>query len=61
MLREEKRNTRGDLRNQEDTNRRHVTGDHHGRTAGKATLLVRAVDEIFGRTGTRSLPGWLGV
>ena len=30
------------------TNRRHMTGDHHGRTAGRATLLVRAVDEILG-------------
>jgi hypothetical protein len=27
------------------TNRRHMIGDHHGRTAGKATLLVRVVDE----------------
>ena len=25
-----------------------MTGDPHGRTAGKATLLVRAVDEILG-------------
>jgi hypothetical protein len=31
-----------------NTNRRHVTGDHHGRTAGRATLLVRAVDDILG-------------
>jgi hypothetical protein len=23
-----------------------MIGDHHGRTAGRATLLVRAVDEI---------------
>jgi hypothetical protein len=30
------------------TNRRHMTGDHHSRTAGRATLLVRAVDEILG-------------
>ena len=29
-------------------NRRHMTDDHHGRTAGRATLLVRAVDEILG-------------
>jgi uncharacterized protein (DUF2384 family) len=34
-----------------NTNRRHMTGDHltgdhHGRTAGKATLLVRAVDVL---------------
>jgi len=26
----------------------HMTGDHHGRTAGTATMLVRAVDEILG-------------
>ena len=30
------------------TNRRHMTGDHHGRTAARATLPVRAVDEILG-------------
>jgi hypothetical protein len=30
------------------TNRGHMTGDHHGRTAGGATLLVRAMDEILG-------------
>jgi hypothetical protein len=30
------------------TNRRHMTGDHHGRTAGRATLLVTAADEILG-------------
>jgi len=29
-------------------NRRHMTGDHHGRDAGQATLLVRAVDGILG-------------
>jgi len=29
-------------------NCRHMTGDHHGRTAGRATLLVRAMDEILG-------------
>ena len=29
-------------------NRRHMTGDHHGQTAGRATLLVRAMDEILG-------------
>jgi hypothetical protein len=28
------------------TNRRHMIGDHHGRASGRATLLVRAVDEI---------------
>jgi hypothetical protein len=30
------------------TNRRHMSGDHHGWTAGRATLLVRAVDAILG-------------
>jgi hypothetical protein len=25
-----------------------MTGDHHGRTAGSATLLVSAVDRILG-------------
>jgi hypothetical protein len=25
-----------------------MIGDHHSRTAGEATLLVRAVDETFG-------------
>jgi hypothetical protein len=30
------------------TNRRHMTGEHHGQSAGRATLLVRAVDEILG-------------
>jgi hypothetical protein len=30
-----------------------MTGDHHGRTAGGKTLLVRAVDEIL---GTRNPP-----
>ena len=34
-------------------NRRPMTGDHHGRMAGRATLLVRAVDEILARTPTR--------
>jgi len=28
------------------TNRRHMTGDHHGQTAGSSTLLVRAMDGI---------------
>jgi hypothetical protein len=31
-----------------NTNRRHMTGDHHGWTAGRATPLVRAADEILG-------------
>jgi hypothetical protein len=30
------------------TNRRHMTGDHHGQAAGMANLLVRAVDGILG-------------
>jgi hypothetical protein len=30
------------------TNRRHLIGDHHGQTAGSATLLVRATDGILG-------------
>jgi hypothetical protein len=34
-------------------NRRHMIDDHHGRTAGRATLLARAMDEIF---GTHSVP-----
>ena len=29
-------------------NRRHMIGDHHGRTAGGTTLLIRAVDGILG-------------
>jgi hypothetical protein len=29
-------------------NRRHMIGDHHGRTTGNATLLVRAMDGILG-------------
>jgi hypothetical protein len=29
-------------------NRRHMTGDHHGGTAGRATLLARAMGEILG-------------
>ena len=31
-----------------NANCRHMIGDHHGRGAGRATLLVRAVDAIFG-------------
>jgi hypothetical protein len=33
-------------------NRRHMINDHHGRTAGRETLLVRAMDEILGRRRT---------
>ena len=36
------------------TNRRHMTGDHHGQTAGTATLLVRAVDGILGTHRSRA-------
>ena len=36
------------------TNRRHVTGDHHGRTPRRATLQVAAADEILGTHKTRS-------
>jgi hypothetical protein len=39
------------------TNRRHMTGDHHGRTAWRATLLVTAVDEILGTHNPRALVG----
>jgi hypothetical protein len=37
------------------TNRRHMIGDHHGRTAGGTTLLVRAVDGIL---GTHTSSAW---
>jgi hypothetical protein len=30
------------------TNRRHMTGDHHGQTARRATLPITAADEILG-------------
>jgi hypothetical protein len=36
------------------TNRRHMIGDHHGRTAGRANSLVRAVDGILGTHRTRN-------
>ena len=29
-------------------NRRHMTGEHYGQSAGRATVLVRAVDAILG-------------
>ena len=35
------------------TNRRHMTSDHHGRTASRATLQVTATDEILGTHGAR--------
>jgi hypothetical protein len=31
-----------------NTNRRHMIDDHHRRAAARATLLVRAMDEILG-------------
>ncbi len=39
-------------------NRRHMTGDHYGGTAVRATLLARAMDEILGthRFSSRKLP-----
>ena len=37
-----------------NTSRRHMIGDHHGRTAGRATLLARAADEILGTQSTVS-------
>jgi hypothetical protein len=38
-------------------NRRHMTGDHHGLMAERATLLVRAVDGILG-THTSGTTWW---
>jgi len=38
-----------------NTNRRHMIGDHHGRTAARVTLLVRAMDDIL---GTHKPPSW---
>ena len=35
------------------TNRRHMTGDHQGRLAGRATLLVTAAGEILGTHNTK--------
>jgi hypothetical protein len=31
-----------------NTNRKHMIGDHHGRVADTATLLLTAMDEILG-------------
>jgi hypothetical protein len=33
-----------------------MTGDHHAQTAGRATMLVRAVDEIL---GTHRIKGYI--
>jgi hypothetical protein len=40
------------------TNRRHMTSDHHGPVAERATLLVRAVDEILGTHRTYEVSRW---
>jgi hypothetical protein len=32
-----------------------MIGDHHGRTARRATLLVRAMDEILGTNKDRRI------
>jgi hypothetical protein len=37
------------------TNRRHMTGDHHGQAAGMASLLVKAVDGILDTHRTYTL------
>jgi hypothetical protein len=54
--------SRWDSRSHENTravkrkaNRRHMIGDHHGGTAGRATLLIRTVDGILG-TYRRTAP-----
>jgi hypothetical protein len=39
-----------------NTNRKHMTGDHHGQPAGKATLLVRAADEVIGTYSPPAVP-----
>src|SRR6266568_3302613 len=39
------------------TNRRQMSGDHHGRTPTRATLLVTATDEILGTHSTRRPSG----
>jgi uncharacterized protein (DUF2384 family) len=36
------------------TSRRHMTGDHHDRTARRANLLVTAIDEILGTHNTKT-------
>jgi len=40
-----------------NTNRGHMTGDHHGRMTGRATLLVRAADETLGTHSVRITQG----
>jgi hypothetical protein len=39
-----------------NTNRRHMISDHHGQSAGRATLLVRTVDAILGTHRIRESP-----
>jgi hypothetical protein len=39
-----------------NTNRRHMIGDHRGRDSQRATLLVKAVDEIPGTHRLRATP-----
>ena len=41
-----------------NTNRRHMTGDHHERSAGRATQLVRVVDAIL---GTHRVTNWVTI
>jgi hypothetical protein len=36
-----------------------MIGDHHGRTAGTATLLVRALDELLGTHTVFLIGKWL--
>jgi hypothetical protein len=38
-----------------NTNRRHMIGDHHWQSAGRATLLVRAVDATLGTHSSRAI------
>ena len=38
-----------------NTNRSHMTGDHHGRMTGRATLLARAMDEILGTHSSQTI------
>jgi hypothetical protein len=42
------------------TNRRHMIGDPHGRTAGRATLLLKAADAILGRHRSR-IAAWAAI
>jgi hypothetical protein len=46
--RRDSRSHGGHPRDQQKTNRRHMIGDHHGRAAGTATLLLTATDGILG-------------